>query len=392
MATAHSSRTTRGADSGEEVAPASRRYLLPLAGAAAVGAGGLALAGVGPVVSPYVAAGLVAVGAVALVSSVSYHRLRSPSPAAAAPPALARPRPAPGGRPARPESTPHSGLGRVASSSVSWSGEEIWQRWRRPAGSHLGAEVIPPVGSTAYVPPRSGSLHPFGARDRDLWFMPSMPLPPERRGGRSVPSPPRAASAAHSHGTRSLTGRRFGPFSDDELDRLFPPEPGAPDPVSAPARPSPAAVPLAVEPPATEPPAPSPLVTLEEKVFRERSPPAADGFSGDVGGPWSGVGALSGAGAIDHLLYLEALNPVPPHLRTSTEEVSLPTPTVVRSPPAAVPRSCGSCRRGLGDFRTWSSCARCGRPICRRCLGLSIRFGEDGVCWDCSESALAQAS
>ncbi len=390
MAAVHSSRTARPPAPWEEVAHTPHRYLLPVAGAVAVGAGGVALVGLGPAAAPYVAAGLVAVGAVALVSAMSHRR--APIAPPAAPPGSAPPRPVAARTAGRAATTPHSGLGRVATSSVSWSGEEIWQRWRRPASSHLGAEVIPPVGSTAYVPPRTGAIHPFGARDRDLWFMPSMPLPPERRPGTAAPTGSRTGAALHPRGTHAHHGVRAGPYTDDELDRLFPPEAEPPASSTSPPEEAPRLSSPPELPTAPEPRAPPPTPTMEERVYRERSAPAADGFSGDVGGPWSGLGSLSGAGAIDHLLYLEAINPVPPHLRPPAEDPPGARPPPARPALAALPTSCGSCRRGLGDFRTWSSCARCGRPICRRCLALSIRFGEDGVCWDCSESALAHAS
>ena len=320
---------------------------------------------------------------------------------------------------------PHSGIGRAATSRLSWSGAEIWQRWRQAEAGHLGAPLVPPVGETAYLPPRAGVLHPFAARDRDLWLEhPTVPIDRAgayagdmlRPGAGTTPSTPSPAVSPPAR--HPLHWPHRSPFSADDLDRLFPPEEPMPSavgpgvdggpmlppiddsvfaalddlPMGPVARPIAAigtrfleSEPAAVEP---EPLLPAPLVPTASPP----EPIAVDEYpAGDLAPPWSGGGLTPDSSSIDHLLYLEAINPIPPHLRSPH------APSMSITPPAPPPRvpaaarsgartACVACTRGLGDFLSWSPCIGCGQPLCRECLHRSFALGEEGFCWDCSSA------
>lgn len=391
-------------------------YLLPLVGVGAAAAGVILLWDPLALGSRLIPLALLALGSAAVVGAVA--AVRWPAPRQDVPPPhrglVPRPTATPPGPRRAPSSprrhrwlTPESGIGRATTSRHSWSGEEIWQRWRQSASARFGTAVIPPVAATAYIAPRE-NVAPFASRDRAAWLLPRLPLPPETRP-RDPARPARAVgqpSAPASRSTRSasLAGARSPsarPFSLDELDRLFPQEADTSirDRVIDALDDLPTARPVALE---TEPRAPSPGESPPADV-RHADPDPSESHrvptpvltvpSGDLFTPRLGLELLPPAAAVDELLYLEAINPVPPHLRGGTLGPSAPDPALPRpfagSPP---PRACHSCNRGLGDFRTWSPCARCGRPICRRCLGRSFRLGEDGVCWDCSDPTPLPAS
>ncbi len=476
MAVARARRTpgARANRVGERFARALYRYL-PLA----LGAGGIAaglywlVQGVGG------AAGVLAlallVGAETEVAVwlgyLLWRRRHAPAPESVEPPAPvgagmltdegdarpALPEPEPRSPSVAPGGVPHSGIGRATTARFSWSGAEIWQRWRRAEAGHLGAELVPPVGETAYVVPHAGVLHPFAARDRDLWFEhPTVPL--DRAGGFSaLPTPRPVGSGAtlepspslpHAVGHASFRGPA-GPFSPDDLDRLFPPDLGPragphfggldggraiadedsildalndlplgpvdvrPDTTGGPpAEPvdlrSPASVEEALEelprgpvarpitalgdrfpdPPDEAPSPTGPPAARELSRLGPLEPVAVNEFPpGDLTNPWSGGGLLPDESSIDRLLYLEAINPIPPHLRGAPPAVAPPSRAAGPTRSAGA-MACVACTRGLGDFRSWSPCIGCGRPVCRQCLHRSYFLGEEGFCWDCSRAPI----
>ncbi len=357
---------------------------------------------------------------------------------------------------------PHSGIGRAATSRFSWSGAEIWQRWRRAEAGHLGAELIPPVGDTTYFPPVGAGPHPFASRDRDLWFehptipldragaFSALPAPGTRTAG--VGTPPSVGSPAPLPHALAR-GSRAGPFSPDDLDRLFPPDlaprgangvdggrsggswiddeesilavlddlplgPVGPAGSAAASTASRSAPPTSVTDEAVRAPAPEELATgaIARPVsaigarfpdsapeapppsfsppFGARSdsappePVAVNEFpSGDLSTPWSGGSLLPDESSIDRLLYLEAMNPVPPHLRGTARPIPPTRPIPATRSTATM--TCAACTRGLGDFRGWSPCIGCGRPVCRQCLHRSFLLGEEGFCWDCSGAPIS---
>lgn len=88
---------------------------------------------------------------------------------------------------------------------------------------------------------------------------------------------------------------------------------------------------------------------------------------------------------LDRRVYLESVNPLPPHLRPGPGSRPTPsTPSTAHGPSPAYPSiSCSMCARRLSDFRTWAHCPRCGEPLCRDCLSLSFLTGAEGHCPSC---------
>jgi len=179
------------------------------------------------------------------------------------------------------------------------------------------------------------------------------------------------------------------PYSEADLDLLFPPEADPRPPT--------------VDPPAG--PVEPPLIQDRAEADSDVNPERLDPLSVPIGSPEPGpaapsvdYGALSwGApglgvefGLPDHELYLEAINPVPPHLRAPTA-----SPARAPEPPElgfASSGRCSVCADPVSGFRAWTPCPRCFRPVCRECLTASLHEGGSGECASCRPEARAHAA
>lgn len=310
---------------------------------------------------------------------------------------------------------PRSGIGRAAVSASAHVGDDFWRRWMLPGAGSLGAELIGPVPETAYLPPRPGAVAPYSARDQDLIFAPAgssvgassrRPIGPEPAIDRGRPATPSANAPPHP-GDRALPTVGVRPFSEEELDRLFPidarsPEPG---PLNGPQAPGPV---LGEAPPSSPLIAQFPVGPVDRRATALPSSPPGEGTPewrqliaveamettsgmtiGDFAAPFSSLmGVSPPMDLMDHPLHREAVNPIPPHLRPapgvdlggrSGGEVERPVRTVED-------RSCTMCARQLWDFRSWGDCPGCGDPICELCLRLSFLTGAEGHCFDCRDA------
>ncbi len=311
---------------------------------------------------------------------------------------------------------PESGIGRAAVSATAHVGDEFWGRWLLPHADSLGAELVGPVPATPYLPPVPGALAPYSARDADLVFVgrgspagraeprPARPHPPRN----SAAAPVYLSSGGSTAGDRAITTIGGRAFSEEELDRLFPPDTSPWSPPSPGNGPSPergVPPPQAPETPIARP-SPGPL----ERALRASAAPRMPGVGAPEPYAPSGAGSVLAAvpvGVTDyaapfsefpgtggttermnHPLHLEALNPIPPHLRSAGGSPPRRPPAVETAPPLRPnpARSCSMCARQLWDFRSWGDCPECGDPICEHCLRLSFLTGAEGHCWDCREA------
>jgi len=357
---------------------------------------------------------LLVVGLGALLSSfgfllwqdeLSSRAIRTSSTSAAVrPPSAPPPRKDPT-KPAPPQvhyPHPDSGLGRAAVSAAFRPGDELWQHWTTPLGRPLGVEAAGPVAESWFSPAKAGAVAPFAGRDHDTWVLSDDRRTVVRGGPAGVvggspsraPAPPKLARASTSGGIRAH------PFTELELDTLFPmeleldrPSPLSPDrairaeprklpPVTTPTEPTPS-IPAASA--SVEPHAPL-LPPVPSAPWEEPGPKAAAALAEAdplLGGP-DGLPTLD---SIDHQVYLEALNPTPPHLRSSIRtDAKRAGPREARSSARRYYREfCAMCARKLSDFRSWVECPRCSQPMCRECLDLSFLTGAEGRCLSCRE-------
>jgi hypothetical protein len=421
-ATAHRTRS-------ERLTPAFHSYFVPLAGAEALFLGFLLFFGITGPLKLYVALPLLLGGAGALVGSVGArawrraHRLRAQAKlgAARSPPRAQTPSSRDHEAARRPNhraewSTPHSGIGRAVASVSTKAGDVLWRQWTVPRIRPLGAELVGPVREAAHSPPPAGGFVPFPKKDRDLVFPKGAPSPS------SAPSPNSSPGPAAYSGWGSLPRRvpspllpthrssRPQPLTEAELDALFPRDvtssPSENMPTGGTARPGlsrsreieqPESAVAAPEPPRSGSPShPSPPLTVTtsapKELEAEESRLAA--AVADIGSPLSGsFGILPTLDAIDHQVYLEAVNPIPPHLRATTPTAAsapaqIATTTFARSGGSMF---CAVCAGIVSDFRSWVHCLGCHKPICRRCLKSSFATGGEGLCGDCREQGAPTA-
>jgi hypothetical protein len=300
------------------------RYGAASVGAVSVAAGAFSLLVPGPIADPYPAIGAISGGAIALVVSVLGRRGAAPSAA----------------RPARI---------RIASLS----------RGSDPAGDFprtnglLVRSRLPGLGRAqgARLPPRPIGTS-FGVEELRLARPEAPPVfPPDVPVGRSTQ---RLLLDAGGHAER-----RPGPFSDEELDRLFPPD---------------------ADPPSwSGPTGPGTALPFESSV------PTALGLRGWTSSEWARAagpdGGPSAAGSTD--LLWEAANPVPPHLRGFPRPTVHPGAALRRTPRHHPPWFCADCCEPVSDLRTWAPCPECRRPMCRGCIGRSLATGIGGRCEAC---------
>lgn len=416
-----------------------RSYVLPAIGAAVVVLALLLLLGPWPLPSFYVPIGLllgVLLSWVSLESFRSWEEGLSSTPPAVARPAKVRaaaipaspssaPAPSPASRMTRGPtgSALHSGLARAAMSASGRSVDEVWRQWAPPRGRPLGADLVGPVPETAYVPPDHGSWVPFPRRDRELLKVEDGALV---RASPSISShlpPPGSADSPRTPepvvGSPPVSGsppvgspERLVPYTAAELDFLFPlgatsvGDPSPPVVTRAPVSSSwtwsdREHRSLDTAPPSRardsgEPSSLSPRPRSEEVPPPVDTPPLptllAASFSGwEVGSPFSGtLAGLPTLDSLDNAVTEEALNPLPPHLRSAPPARTPPTPPrpAARPPPRAPdPWSCTNCHRGIWDFHRWTPCPECARPVCQRCLRLSYLTGGEGRCSECRSPA-----
>lgn len=394
-------------------------------GALAVMLGALLILGLGAAATPYVPFFLIAIGIGTWVGSLGFLQSRSEptsgnlhrspdvwptNPPRPTPP----PKPAPldGETPRHWTLHLHSGLGRAAVSATTRGGDELWRRWTIPPARPLGVAIAGPVPQSAYSPPPASGFVGFPARDTDLQFpTPGRARPPTPEATRSpVPALASRADAsaptdeARPSGDPSPSPNHTGPFTESELDAMFPlgrdfspvteesPSPAASRPPKPKSEPRAANLPFAEGPAPRGPrrperirparaPTPEPMPKTPDR------PDSAPVSSGEEVGPLLAgpVGLLPTLDSMDHLVALEALNPTPPHLRLA------PSLGVDRARPGRTLTAtsggfrwhCTECSQGLTDLRAWVECPQCARPICRRCLTLSFLTGADGHCTDC---------
>ena len=348
-------------------------------------------------------------GVAALAAGVGYHAWASRARAADAPQEPPRifaagartspPAVAAAGTVGRPDpTTPQSGIGQATVQGAAEGGPRIWQQWDAPTpwSKTLGSPLIGPVPETAYVPHAPGAFVPFPSTEQDIVYVPGAvlrPLPVASPWALDrFPSDPHRSGAVRGHSggrARSARGGRTEPFSDRELDELFPPGPPRPEGGAAGA--------IAPAIPSMTGPGPSCALALRTPPVigaagpRRLSPAPARSPGGppSIPGPRPGstrpsatAEASAAAAPVRHAIYLEAINPIPPHRRESERR----SPGERPAPPFRSPdtlRSCAVCDRGLSDFRSWAECAKCYRPVCRLCLSISLLSGYDGLCSTC---------
>ncbi len=90
-------------------------------------------------------------------------------------------------------------------------------------------------------------------------------------------------------------------------------------------------------------------------------------------------------------LSAEAANPIPPHLRATGPPIRFDTPA---SPHAVSASSharsvCASCSKVVLNLRMSGPCPKCLRPVCTDCLREAFASQGHGWCLDCSTAALA---
>ncbi|HXQ78704.1 MAG: hypothetical protein WB788_06065 [Thermoplasmata archaeon] len=93
-------------------------------------------------------------------------------------------------------------------------------------------------------------------------------------------------------------------------------------------------------------------------------------------------------------LFLEAVNPVPPHLRGVGSPLRLGERGPNRSRREnATPKSvCASCSKVVVTLRMSGPCPKCLRPICNECLREAFVTHGQGWCIDCSSTPPISAS
>jgi len=334
----------------ERWAIASHRFAVPAAGAAAVAAGATMAAGLRAPIGGWAPEILLATGASVLGASLAHRAVQRRRAARLA--ATSSSEPIPSARweegvcarcsgtglaaafvdDLAPVAAPLPSMHRRVVSASTTAGDQIWSSWLRTDGERLPVPLVGPVPETAYSPPRPGAFVPFPAREPEPRVSPA---PTELAPTRTAPP-------------------LLGPFSEEELDRMFPPllaAAGAPPPPAStilPATPADGRPSVPMEPPG---------------LF-------------DDGAPFA---------PIDFDLALEAANPIPPHLRSRDRRRAAPPRPAREYARTAIVHSaeCASCERTLTELRRWGPCPGCLRPVCNLCLLEAIWSQGRGYCAAC---------
>lgn len=93
-------------------------------------------------------------------------------------------------------------------------------------------------------------------------------------------------------------------------------------------------------------------------------------------------------------LYLEAINPVPPHLRNPGVHLRISAHGSRRRPPDPTKQKsvCASCSKLVVNLRMSGPCPRCLRLICNDCLREAFLTNGRGWCDDCAATQLSSLS
>jgi len=290
-------------------------------------------------------------------------------------------------------------------SSPTEPGNETWLSWLPREIRRLGPEAGSVGPGVVTSPGRAGNLVAIPVRD---YF--GGALPPAARGA-MTPLPPKMTGrglVGDEH-LPALATTRAAPFSEEELDRMFPPGgqhgrvflPTAPTRIGAHSR---WAIPPADRDPSME---------LSEELSRRAGPEGGREADDDISllshrwvaqipvpstSPADAVDrkapAVTSAGRIETPsteLRREAANPIPPHLRGSGTLIrTRPLPMTrgghLKTPPRSV---CASCSKVVIDLRLSGPCPRCLRPLCHDCLRDALASVGHGWCADCSRAAVA---
>jgi hypothetical protein len=278
-----------------------------------------------------------------------------------------------------------------------------------------GPEAAGSAPGVVHSPGKSGNLVWFPVRNYLHGVRPATRATDDDRSTRRANTSPSIPPAGDPPGspttpwggvhTPSSPARVARPLSDEELDRMFPPAtirrpymlPDAPEKVGglsswarvmdpdddAPARTDESASPTGSLSPTAEgdgDPDRDYVPFADERVDGPRVP---DSTATSRSGSFK---AVSRQVAESTDLFLEAANPVPPHLRSAGvhAQIEAHRPTR-RSMSFAGQRSvCASCSKVVVDLRMSGPCPNCLRPICNDCLRESLATRGHGWCVDCS--------
>lgn len=284
-------------------------------------------------------------------------------------------------------------------------GDETWLSWLPRESRRLGPDASSVGSGVVTSPGRAGNLVAFPVRD---YFGGALP---RAARGAMAPLPPRAKGRGlvGDEDRTALSAPRAAPFSEEELDQMFPPTgrrgsvflAAAPDRIGGH---SPWATPATVADQSVEiPDEPSDFSDREAgpEIGEEISfaghrwvdqNPRTSKRSDDVAAhgdlAWPPAGRAVGPSSE---LSREAANPVPPHLRgLGTLIRTRPLPAARRGRASSPPRSvCASCSKLVVDLRMSGPCPRCLRPLCHDCLRGALATGGHGWCVDCSRAPVA---
>jgi hypothetical protein len=426
---------------GDRLLDAAYRWCLPAAGivSALVGLGLLVLGGVSLGSETSLALFLTGWGAAAVLFSLSW-RMTSPR-VTTGPMAAPRPTSAPMAVAPTRSGGPSLAFGNHISPAFArrgseWRvlaapanpGDETWLSWLPRETRRLGAGSTTGSRRAAYSASRPGSLVAIpnrtqgaGARATTLSgdiARSAVQIGPVRKpvGTREPPRSP--ATLENLFHTPPPPTRRASEFTEDELDRLFPPAPGGHTPflTGVPEKvglrePGPGRPPRATADPTWVPDLPSPPpesvrssseTTLDLELDRELNDrPAGTSVPVQTSlpehGPLSaprGPAEFPGHDVSADDLFLEASNPIPPHLRGIDRRSRADPPRPSRSALASEsPKSvCASCSKVVVNLRMSSPCPQCLRPICSECLREAFRSHGLGCCVDCSTPTAIAAS
>jgi hypothetical protein len=258
-------------------------------------------------------------------------------------------------------------------------GDETWLSWLPRESRRLGAVWTGTAPRERYTPGKSGRLVAF----------------------------PTSASRADSPGENRDTGnarssRLRSRFTDEELDRMFPPI-GRSSSVFLAEAPDRVGVRRAAVEPTDAPGSSEPdlLATVDAPRPASSAPvlanPRATSDSPEVGMPPARDASedsrlqpfpteFGGAVEPSRELVLEASNPLPPHLRSSTLHLRFsPGSRPSRAADASIQKSvCASCSKLVVNLRMSGPCPKCLRPICDACLREAFVTRGQGWCIDCA--------
>ncbi len=107
---------------------------------------------------------------------------------------------------------------------------------------------------------------------------------------------------------------------------------------------------------------------------------------------WKGVGSATLDYPIADPLLQEALNPIPPHLRTGSTPAN-PAPPVPPPRPwePGHPGLCADCSDPVPDLANWRRCSDCHHLLCAGCMVSALLTRERAWCAHCAELRILTA-